>query len=143
MRARTQLKLLNLVIFSVIAESRLCANGHYVRVSFRGHRGRGRSSIGEMWTDRAYAALDNPQEYLVHDFGFHRAVAAASGNPILATFMEMVADILYQRRCKTIDRSRDLRESVEMHRKIYRAIRARNADQARAAMSALRWAQRP
>src|SRR5438105_13007059 len=43
-----------------------------------------------------YAALDNPQEYLVHDFGFHRAVAAASGNPILATFMEMVADILYQ-----------------------------------------------
>jgi GntR family transcriptional repressor for pyruvate dehydrogenase complex len=82
-----------------------------------------------------YAALDNPQEYLVHDFGFHRAVAAASGNPILATFMEMVADILYQRRCKTIDRSRDLRESVEMHHKIYHAIRARNADKARAAMS--------
>jgi GntR family transcriptional regulator, transcriptional repressor for pyruvate dehydrogenase complex len=82
-----------------------------------------------------YAALDNPQEYLVHDFGFHRAVAAASGNPILATFMEMVADILYQRRCKTIGRSRDLKESVEMHRKIYRAIRARNADAARAAMN--------
>lgn len=82
-----------------------------------------------------YAALDNPQEYLVHDFGFHRAVAVASGNPILAAFMEMVADILYQRRCKTIGRSRDLRESVEMHRKIYRAIRARNADKARAAMS--------
>ena len=82
-----------------------------------------------------YAALDNPQEYLVHDFGFHRAVAAASGNPILATFMEMVADILYQRRCKTIGRSRDLRESVEMHRKIYRAIRARNPDKAREAMS--------
>src|ERR1700738_3802647 len=82
-----------------------------------------------------YAALDNPQEYLVLDFGFHRAVAVASGNPILATFMEMVADILYQRRCKTIDRSRDLRESVEMHRKIYQAIRARSADRARAAMS--------
>jgi len=82
-----------------------------------------------------YAALDNPQEYLVHDFGFHRAVAAASGNPILATFMEMVADILYQRRCKTIDRSRDLKESVEMHRRIYRAIRDRNPDAARAAMS--------
>src|SRR5207302_11146678 len=82
-----------------------------------------------------YAAFNNPQEYLVHDFGFHRAVAAASGNPILATFMEMVADILYQRRCETISRSRDLRESVEMHRKIYRAIRAGNADEARAAMS--------
>jgi GntR family transcriptional regulator, transcriptional repressor for pyruvate dehydrogenase complex len=81
-----------------------------------------------------YAALDNPQEYLVHDFGFHRAVAAASGNPILATLMEMIADILYQRRCKTISHSGGLKESVEMHRKIYRAIRAGNADAARAAM---------
>jgi GntR family transcriptional regulator, transcriptional repressor for pyruvate dehydrogenase complex len=82
-----------------------------------------------------YAALDDPQKYLVHDFGFHRAIATASGNPILAAFMEMVADLLYRRRCKTIDRSRDLRESVEMHRKIYYAIRARHADTARAAMS--------
>jgi len=47
----------------------------------------------------------------------------------------MVADLLYERRCKTIDRSRDLKESVEMHQKIYRAIRARNPDAARAAMS--------
>jgi len=82
-----------------------------------------------------YAALNNPQEYLVHDFAFHRAVAAASGNPILAAFIEMVADLLYERRCKTIGRSRDLKESVEMHQKIYRAIRALNPDAARAAMS--------
>jgi GntR family transcriptional repressor for pyruvate dehydrogenase complex len=82
-----------------------------------------------------YAALDNPQEYLVHDFGFHRAVAAASGNPILAAFIEMVADVLYERRCKTIGRSRDLKESVEMHRKIYHAIRSRSPDAARTAMS--------
>ena len=82
-----------------------------------------------------YAALDHPQEYLVHDFGFHRAVAAASGNPILATFMEMVTDVLHQRRSKTIDRSHDLKESAEMHRKIYRAIRARDVDGARTAMS--------
>ena len=64
-----------------------------------------------------YAALDNPQEYLIHDFGFHRAVGAASGNPILAAIMEMIAEVLYQRRCKTVGRSRDLKESVEMHRK--------------------------
>ncbi len=82
-----------------------------------------------------YAALHNPQEYLVHDFGFHRAVAAASGNPILATFMKMVTDVLHQRRSKTIGRSRDLKESAEMHRKIYRAIRARDVEAARKAMS--------
>ena len=82
-----------------------------------------------------YAALDNPQEYLVHDFGFHRAVAAASGNPILATFMGMITDVLEKRRSQTIDRSHDLKESAEMHRKIYRAIRARDAEAARTAMS--------
>jgi GntR family transcriptional repressor for pyruvate dehydrogenase complex len=82
-----------------------------------------------------YAALDNPQEYLIHDFGFHRAVGVASGNPILSSIMEMISEVLYQRRCKTVGRSRDLKESVDMHRKIYRAIRARNADAARAAMS--------
>jgi len=82
-----------------------------------------------------YAALDNPQEYLVHDFGFHRAVAAASGNPILAAFMEMVTDVLHQRRSKTIDRSHDMKESAEMHRKIYRAIRARDVEATRTAMS--------
>jgi GntR family transcriptional repressor for pyruvate dehydrogenase complex len=49
--------------------------------------------------------------------------------------MEMISEVLYQRRCKTVGRSRDLKESVDMHRKIYRAIRARNADAARAAMS--------
>src|SRR3954471_10269390 len=29
-----------------------------------------------------FAALENPQKFLVHDIRFHRAVAAASGNPI-------------------------------------------------------------
>jgi hypothetical protein len=57
-----RLKLRNPVIFSVIAESRLCATGHYVRVSFRVRRGRGRRSICEMWTDLAYAAPANPQD---------------------------------------------------------------------------------
>jgi GntR family transcriptional repressor for pyruvate dehydrogenase complex len=40
-----------------------------------------------------YAALDNPQEYLIHYFGFHRAVGAASGNPILSSIMEMIAEV--------------------------------------------------
>jgi len=82
-----------------------------------------------------YAALDNPQEYLIHDFGFHRAVGVASGNPIMASIMEMISEVLYQRRCKTVGRSRDLKESVEMHHKIYQAIRSRDAEAARRAMS--------
>jgi len=81
-----------------------------------------------------FAALKDPQQFLVHDIGFHRAVAAASGNPTLATLVEMVSAILYERRRDTIDRAHDFNEALELHRRVYRAIRARNADEAREAM---------
>src|SRR5258705_12771216 len=32
-----------------------------------------------------FGALKDPQQFLVHDVSFHRAVASASGNPTLAT----------------------------------------------------------
>src|SRR6185503_6626401 len=38
-----------------------------------------------------FAWLNDPQQFLVHDMAFHRAVAAASGNPTLATLVEMVS----------------------------------------------------
>lgn len=81
-----------------------------------------------------YASLDNPEQYLIHDMSFHQTVAAASGNRILTALMNMVATILYDTRSKTVHRSRDLKESAEMHRRIYRAIRERNVDAARDAM---------
>jgi GntR family transcriptional repressor for pyruvate dehydrogenase complex len=82
-----------------------------------------------------YATLDDPQEYLVHDIRFHRAVAAASGNQILAALMNMVSAVMYERRRATVERATDLKESVEFHRQIYRLIRAGNAEEARAAMT--------
>jgi GntR family transcriptional repressor for pyruvate dehydrogenase complex len=81
-----------------------------------------------------YASLDDPQQYLIHDIRFHRAVAAASGNPILAALVEMVSAVMYDRRRETIERARDFKESIDMHQRIYRAIRARNPEEARAAM---------
>jgi GntR family transcriptional repressor for pyruvate dehydrogenase complex len=82
-----------------------------------------------------YATLDDPQEYLIHDIRFHRAVAAASGNPILAALMDMVSAVMYEGRRETVSRAKDLKESVAMHRQIYRLVRAGKADEARAAMS--------
>jgi GntR family transcriptional repressor for pyruvate dehydrogenase complex len=82
-----------------------------------------------------YATLDDPQEYLVHDIRFHRAVAAASGNQILAALMNMVSAVMYERRRATVERATDLKESVESHRQIYRLIRAGNSEEARAAMT--------
>jgi hypothetical protein len=81
-----------------------------------------------------FAGLDAPAEYLVHDVLFHRIIAQASGNPILAAIMETVTSSMYDKRRKTVERVTDLRESAEMHCEIYRAIRARNPQDARKLM---------
>lgn len=81
-----------------------------------------------------YATVDNPIEYLIHDVRFHRVIAQASGNPILAALMETITSALYDERRKTAERSRDLRQSADLHREIYKAIRSRNAHEARAVM---------
>jgi len=81
-----------------------------------------------------FASSKDPRQFLVHDVAFHRAVAAASGNPTLATLVEMVSAILYERRRETIERAHDFNEALELHRKIYRAIRSRNPEEAREAM---------
>jgi GntR family transcriptional repressor for pyruvate dehydrogenase complex len=89
-----------------------------------------------------FASLNAPTEYLVHDVLFHRIIAQASGNPILAAIMETVTSSMYDQRRKTVERARDLRESAEMHREIYRAIRGRNPQEARKFMEKhLRMAQ--
>ena len=81
-----------------------------------------------------YAALDDPQEYLIHDVRFHRTIAKAAGNPILGALMETIASNLYDNRRLTVSNSLDLKESAEMHREIYRAIRSHNPMQARKTM---------
>jgi GntR family transcriptional repressor for pyruvate dehydrogenase complex len=84
-----------------------------------------------------FATLDRPEVFLVHDIKFHRAVAAASGNPIIAALVEMVSALYYDRRRQTARQAsdRDLREAAELHRRIYQAIRSRNHDGARDAMN--------
>jgi GntR family transcriptional repressor for pyruvate dehydrogenase complex len=56
--------------------------------------------------------------------------------------METITSALYDKRRKTVERSTDLRESAEMHRMIYRAIRAHDPVEARKLMEQhLRMAQ--
>jgi GntR family transcriptional repressor for pyruvate dehydrogenase complex len=81
-----------------------------------------------------FAALESPTDYLIHDVLFHRIIAQASGNPILAAIMETVTSSMYDKRRKTVERATDLRESADMHREIYRAIRARKPQEARKLM---------
>lgn len=89
-----------------------------------------------------FASLNAPAEYLVHDVLFHRIIAQASGNPILAAIMETVTSSMYDKRRKTVEHAKDLRESAEMHREIYRAIRTHNSQEVRKVMEKhLRMAQ--
>ncbi|WP_232298801.1 FadR/GntR family transcriptional regulator [Granulicella tundricola] len=81
-----------------------------------------------------YAFMDDPQEYLIHDVRFHRTISRAAGNPILAALMETITASLYDTRRITVDHAVDLKESAEMHREIYRAIRSRNPAAAKRAM---------
>src|ERR687893_1024677 len=83
-----------------------------------------------------FASLDDPEQFLVHDVRFHQTVAAASGNRILTSLMNMVATILFDSRIKIVKQATDLKESAEMHRHVYRAIREHDPDAARQAMSA-------
>ncbi|MGE5361578.1 MAG: FadR/GntR family transcriptional regulator [Bacteroidales bacterium] len=84
-----------------------------------------------------FATMDDPQAFLVHDIQFHRRLAAASKNPIVASLVEMVSALYYDQRRKTAERAtgRNLHDAAELHRRIYRAVRTRNAEQARAAMN--------
>jgi len=89
-----------------------------------------------------FAAMKSPADFLVHDLLFHRIISQASGNPILASMIETITSAIYEKRRKTVERSTDMRESAEMHREIYRAIRARKPEEARKLMEEhLRMAQ--
>ncbi|HMI84803.1 MAG TPA: FadR/GntR family transcriptional regulator [Polyangiaceae bacterium] len=81
------------------------------------------------------AAMRDPHAYLVHDIDFHRTIAVASSNPILGALVEMVSNILYRQRRQTVARARDLGPSLAMHRRLYRAIAARDPERAREAMN--------
>jgi GntR family transcriptional regulator, transcriptional repressor for pyruvate dehydrogenase complex len=84
-----------------------------------------------------FASMDDPQRFLVHDIAFHRRVAAASGNPIVAAVVEMVAALYYEQRRTTAGQAsdRDLRDAAESHREIYKAIKGRKVEAARRAMN--------
>lgn len=84
-----------------------------------------------------FASLTDRHVFLVHDVSFHRSVAAASGNPIVASMVEMVSALYSERRRATVERAvdRDLRDAADAHRQIYQAIRAHDADRARRAMN--------
>src|SRR5579885_1934550 len=114
-------------------EARLVLESHLAALAAERGREEHFTALAEEVAEM-YATFHEPQEYLIHDMRFHRTIAEASGNPILAVLMETITAALYDERRKTVERSQDLRQSAEIHRALYRAIRSRNAKEARAIM---------
>ena len=85
-------------------------------------------------TTAMFASLDDPTAFLVHDIQFHRAIASAAGNPVLAAMVNMVSDIFLQVRRDRIHFAKDLRATADEHRAIYLALRAGEPERARQAM---------
>jgi GntR family transcriptional repressor for pyruvate dehydrogenase complex len=83
-----------------------------------------------------FASMTERQAFLVHDINFHRGIAAASGNPIIASLVEMVSALYYERRRATAERAvdRDLHAAADAHRRIYQAVRGRDVERARRLM---------
>lgn len=81
-----------------------------------------------------FASTEDPQAFLMHDIRFHRAVAMASGNPILASLVEMVSSLYFEQRRRALPPGRDLREIAITHRSIYHAVRAHDPERARREM---------
>lgn len=82
-----------------------------------------------------FASVDDPLEFLVHDVQFHRGVAAGAGNRVLETLIGTVSELVYEARRRTLARVTNLRESAELHRRIYRAVKGRDPERARQEMA--------
>ena len=91
------------------------------------------TTMAESLTEMLSSTAD-AEAFLIHDIRFHRAIAQASGNPILGTLMEVIAGALYEERQVAIGTLANRLASLKMHRKMYRAIRLQDADKARATM---------
>lgn len=81
-----------------------------------------------------FVSLSDALEFLRYDLAFHRAVAEASKNPIMASLVEMVSGMFFEARKGTAHRGRNLKPVAERHREIYLAIRARDAAAASSGM---------
>jgi GntR family transcriptional repressor for pyruvate dehydrogenase complex len=107
-------------------EARRTLEGDVAAMAARHATGDDMAAISDAVTGM-FGATSDPSAFLACDAQFHRAVAAASHNPILASIVEMVAGMFFEVRRSTVHQGRELQPVAEKHRLIYQAIRARDS----------------
>jgi GntR family transcriptional repressor for pyruvate dehydrogenase complex len=89
-----------------------------------------------------FAVHEDPEQFLVHDIRFHRAVSSAAGNPVLGALTEMVAEVLFERRRESMAHRQGAAVAAAHHKRIYQAIRDQDRERARREMNIhLKWAE--
>ncbi|WP_338074952.1 FadR/GntR family transcriptional regulator [Kineococcus vitellinus] len=79
----------------------------------------------------------DPQAFVEADVRFHRAVARASGNPVLAALVQAFAGQTVRARVRrAVGDEGALARTVQEHRAVLEALRARDPDRARLRMGA-------
>lgn len=91
----------------------------------------------EQLVQKMEQALKAPADYFHFDVAFHEQIFRAASNQVLLRLMEPVKSLLRAARMHVVavTSPKGLRESLEGHRKILDAIRARDPDAARRAMT--------
>jgi GntR family transcriptional repressor for pyruvate dehydrogenase complex len=118
---------------SELFEARRVLEGHLAELAAARSNERQLAQMAEE-LEEMDATVESPQDYLIHDVRFHRIIAQAAGNSILAAIMESLTGALYAERHTHVERTTDLKVTTAFHREIYRGIRSGNARAAYGAM---------
>jgi GntR family transcriptional repressor for pyruvate dehydrogenase complex len=114
-------------------EARRSLEGTVAELAARRATGEDIAAIADAVTGM-FASANDPLEFLRYDAAFHQALAAASKNPVLASLVGMVSGTFFEGRRRAPGRMPPVAELAEPHRKIYLAVRSRDAEAARRRM---------
>jgi GntR family transcriptional repressor for pyruvate dehydrogenase complex len=92
-----------------------------------------REAVGHM--DRSIRAHD-PEGYIEADLDFHLALAEAAGNPLILALIDSIVALLRDQRSRIFEVDGGPERGQFHHKRILKAIEARNAEAARTAMLA-------
>jgi DNA-binding GntR family transcriptional regulator len=85
--------------------------------------------------DEMQAHLDNEEEFMRHDWRFHRKLLEVTRNGRILSVVESVRNQTRARGISTVGRSRPLESILKEHRSIYSAVRKRDSEGAAAALT--------
>lgn len=84
-----------------------------------------------------YVATNCGEQFTTHEMRFHRVIAEASGNAVLAASMDTIATAAFSERRSVDSDEIQRRRAADVHREIYKAIRRQKPADARRWMEAL------